>query len=438
MEPSLIGGIGLVALLVMLTLSVHIGVALAVVGVAGTAFIVGFDRAMALMAGAFYSNADNYAMIVLPLFVFMGLLAAKGGMTQALYNGLSLWLGKFRAGLGIATVLGCAIFGTVCGSSLVTASVVAKVSAPEMRRHGYLKRLAYGIPASAGMIGMLIPPSIFIVIYAVLTEQSVGKLLIAGFSVGTLCTIMYSLGLMVMSKVNPAQFGPAPAERVSWGQRLGALRLFWPFALTGLIVIGGIFGGVFTPNEAGSIATLVVLAIIITTQGKKRWEQVGHGLFESICNTGMIFLILGGAVMFSRFLTLSGIATSAMNLILSWQLSQLGLVAALIALFLFAGMFMDVVSAMVITIPFFYPALKATGVDPIWFGMVATLALETGVITPPVGLNVFAVKAIAESDVSLLDVFFGSLPFFFINMAALIIIVLFPQVSTALPNLMTF
>jgi tripartite ATP-independent transporter DctM subunit len=389
-----------------------------------------------MLASSFYSIGDRFVWIVIPLFVFMGVVAAKGGITKDLYNGLSLWCGRLKAGLGIATVFGCAGFGTVCGASLVVASVFGKVSAPEMRRHGYSKTLAYGICASAGMIGMLVPPSVFIVIYGVLTEQSVGALLISGLVVGLLVTVLYCLTLIVMSKVKPSMFGSTAPVKVSWRQKIGALKLFIPFAIIALIVIGGIFGGIFSPTEAASVAALAVLVVGFVTTGENRWKEMAKGIVETASVTGMIFLILGGAVVFSRFLTLTGLTRAIMDFILGLNLSPLGLVISLVVVFLFVGCLMDAVSALVISVPLFYPVVLASGIEPIWFAMVATLALEIGVITPPVGMNVYAVMGVAEEDVSLEDVFRGIAIFFLIDLVSLAIVIFIPELSTFLPALM--
>jgi len=374
---------------------------------------------------------------VVPLFVFMGLLSARGEISKNLYEGLSIWLGRAKAGLGIATVGACTAFGTICGSALVTAAVFGEVSAPEMRRHGYSKELAYGICASAGTIGMLIPPSVFIVIYAILTEESVGKLLVAGIAPGLTLAVVFSLGIWAMSRLRPSIVGATtPTTTVSWRQRIASLRLFWPIVLIAVIIIGGIFGGVFSPTEAGAVAALAVLIIVLVTGGKERWKQVREGVIETVSTTAMIFLILGGAVIFSRFLTLTGITTWVMESVIGLNLSPLALVALLAGVLLIMGCFLDGTSIMCITIPVIYPTIRAMGIEPMWFGMVAILAIHVGLITPPVGINVYAVKGVAEADVSLEEIFRGVLPFFIMSLVALAFIILVPWASTIFPSLM--
>ena len=231
-------------------------------------------------------------------------------------------------------------------------------------------------------------------------------------------------------------FGSATPISVSWRQKIGALKLFTPFAIIALIVIGGIFGGIFSPTEAASVAALAVLVVGFVTTGKNRWKEMAAGIVETASVTGMIFLILGGAVMFSRFLTLTGLTRAIMNFILGLNLSPLGLVISLVIVFLFVGCLMDAVSALVISVPLFYPVVLASGIEPIWFAMVATLALEIGVITPPVGMNVYAVMGVAEKDVSLEDVFRGIAIFFLIDLVSLAIVIFIPELSTFLPALM--
>ncbi|MEE9203355.1 MAG: TRAP transporter large permease, partial [Dehalococcoidia bacterium] len=405
--------------------------ALGVVGVLGMLVVIGLEAGVSLLATTSFHFATNPEFIVMPLFILMGLLAMKGGISEATYDALSKWIGKLRGGLGIATVGACTAFGTVSGSALVTASVFARVSCPEMRRHGYSKGLAYGIVSSAGAIGMLIPPSLLAVVYGLLTLESIGDLLIAGIAPGMLLAVVFTGGILAIAYLNPSA-APPVAFDITWGQRLASLKDFWPIGVAGLVVIGGIYSGFVTPTEAGAFGALAILLMAVFWGGM-RWPQLRTALNETVSITAMIFLILIAAKVFSRFMMLSGVAPKLVNTILDLGLSPLGLVIAMAILYLILGAFLDSISMLSITIPVIYPAVQAMGIDPMWFAMVVILAIHVGLITPPVGLNVYAVKAVAEPDVSLEDVFRGTTPFFFMMLLALAIIIAFPVLSTWLP-----
>ncbi len=311
--------IGLAILVVLIALGVHMGVSLAIAGAVGLVFASGPEQSMSLVTNSLYYVGEKWTYVAVPLFIFMGLLSS-GGISNNLYEGLNILMGRIRAGLGIATIAACTAFGTVCGSSLVTASVFAQVSAPQMRKYGYSKTLAYGLCASAGMIGILIPPSIFAVVYALLTQESVGRLLLAGIGPGLLMAVVFSIGVWLIGKFRPGEVGTPPPVTVTRRQRVGTARLFWPSAVVALILIGGIFGGVFTPTEAGAFASLAVLIIVVATAGKGRWKQVRKGMIDTASTSAMIFLILGGASIFSRFLVLSGLVSAVTQAILGLNL----------------------------------------------------------------------------------------------------------------------
>ncbi len=436
MEPFVIGIIGIALLVLLLACGVHIALALGAVGLFGSIFLVGFDASAWMGTKVVYGIVANRAFIVLPLFIFMGLMAGAAGMSRALYQSLALWVGRLRGGLGIATIGSCAGFGVCTGSSLVTAAVFAKVSAPEMRRQGYDKKAAYGICASGGAIGMLIPPSILLVIYGIISQLSVGKLLIAGLAPGIILTLTFSMGIVAMSSISPASYGRAYVTKATWRERFSSLKSMWSIVVVAAIVIGGLFSGIFNPTEAGAFGALAILIIAMFTTGSERWKTLSSGILESISITAMIFFILVGAGIFARFLALSGISTWMLGLVIDAGLSNITFVIAMAAVYLIMGCFLDSISMLSITLPVIIPVVGALGIDPIWFAMVTVLAIEVGLITPPVGLNVYATKGVAESDVSLEDVFRGVLPFFLMMLVSLAIIIAFPWLSTILPKLM--
>ncbi|MFC2066602.1 TRAP transporter large permease [Chloroflexota bacterium] len=425
-------------MLLALAAGVHIALALAAVGFIGTIFLIGFTKAAVLSTTLTFFSVASPVLVVVPLFVFMGVLAGAGGISRDLYTGLSMWVGRVRGALGIATVASCTAFGVVTGSSVVTSAVFSRISAPEMRRQGFDKRLAYGICAASGSIGMLIPPSILIVLYSILSEVSTGALLIAGIAPGLLLAIVFSAAILVVGYLKPSLVGGGGAApvKVTWRQRFASLRLLWPIIVVGFIIIGGIFTGVFSSNEAASWGAVVLMIITIATAGSKRWQIISRAVLDSVSISAMIFFILAGAAIFARLLMLSGMSPRVLGFVTSIGLSKLAFVVVMSLIYLAMGCFLDSISMLSITLPIIIPAVNAMGINPIYFAMVVILSIEAGLLTPPVGLNVYAAKSVADADVSLEDVFRGSIPFFLMMLVALAILIAFPRVSTILPDLM--
>lgn len=436
MDPILIGIIGIVVLLVLLFAGVHVAVTLGLVGLFGGAAIVGFKTAALIAVDTIYYKACAWSLVTLPLFILMGYLAAGGGVSTKLYDALSLWLRKFKSGLGIATVLGCTGFGAVTGSSIVTSSVFAKIAAPEMRRHGYDKKLAYGICASSGIIGMMIPPSILAIVYGTLTGLSIGRLLVAGIGPGLMLAVIFSIGIVLIGKLRPEQIKTTAITGVTWRQRFAALPPTWPIIVVGVVIFGGIFTGVFSPSEAAAAATFIILIVVLVTRHSRIKESIVPALRDTASNTAMIFLLLCSAQVFASFLILTGLSGKAVALIIDLQLPTLAFMGMFVLLYLILGMVIDSISMFAITIPIVVPAINALGIDPIWFAMVAITSSQVGTITPPMGFCVYASKAVAEPDVSLGDIFRGSMPFLIMDAVVLVILLLAPAISIALPSLM--
>ena len=433
MEPIWIGVLGLIVLGICIIAGVHISLALTLVGFLGVILLSNLDIATALLISTTFYRVYRAEFAVVPLFILVGLVAALGGISKDTYEALSLWFNRVRGGLAIATVAGCTAFGTVSGSSLVTASVFAKAAAPDMRQMGYEKRLVYGMVSAAGSIGMLIPPSVLIIIYSILTEESPGKLLIAGIAPGILLFFAFSIGIMVIGYINPAKVGRTRAG-VTWRQRFVSLRLMWPMALVATILIMGVFFGFFSVHEAAAFAVAVVCIVVLVS--RRTLSGIMTALVETASITAMVFFIFIGATMFSRFLMLSGVAPIVLNFIIGMDLSTLGFVIVMCFLYLILGCFLDSISCLAVTIPIIYPIVLAMGIDPIWYAMCVILAIEAGLVTPPVGLNVYAVKGVAEADVTLEDCFIGALPFFLMMVISVGILIAFPVLSTTLPALM--
>jgi tripartite ATP-independent transporter DctM subunit len=442
MDPYWVGVMAVIFLFLLLALGIHIGVALAIVGLIGSAVFTTFGQAIQMSVTSLYHKIATPALITLPLFVLMGYLASGGGISRNLYDSLSLWLGRIRGGLGIATTFGCTAFGTVCGSSMVTTAVFAKICAPEMRRYGYDKRVAYGICASAGSIGMLIPPSILAIVYAMLTGVSLGKVLMAGVAPGLLWAGFFSITIVLTGKLRPSMVPLSPVASVTWRKRMGSLILWWPIIVVAGVTFGGIYGGVFTPSEAAAVAAFVLIFVYVfirlaLKKGDKRregWKEMHSMLTDTATTSALIFFVMGCATIFSNFVVLSGLPTKISEGIAVWGLSKLGLVLLFTIIYLILGCFLDSISMLCITVPVFNPIIEASGINPIWYATIVITSIEIGLITPPFGLNLFAAKAVAEPDVTLEDIVSGIVPYLVAELLSLILLFAFPTLSTFLPS----
>jgi C4-dicarboxylate transporter DctM subunit len=436
-ESALVGYLGIALLLVLLCLGVHIGVALGVVGTLGVGLIVGWDGAFSMTAAAIYHQVAAYELLTVPLFVLMGYLGSGGGVSRDIYESLSVWLARLRGGLGIATVASCAAFGTICGSSLVTSVVFTKMCAPEMRRHGYERRLAYGICSSSAMIGMLIPPSILMVVYGVLAGESIGKLLIAGITPGLLLMVLFSLIIILIAWIKPSAIERSRhVQEITWGVRLKSLGKIWQVFIVAGIIFGGIFGGVFNPTEAAAVATVVLIVLNLMTRRRECADLFKQAFVDTASTSAMVFLILGGSAVFSHFLTLSGITQSLAEYIISLSLSKYSLIWVILIFYAILGCFLDSISMLCITIPLFTPIVSAAGIDGIYYAVLVVMAIEIGLLTPPVGLNVYGSFAVAESDITLEDIFVGVVPFFIASVLSVVLLMYIPRLVTFLPTLM--
>lgn len=437
MDPLTLGLAGLAVLVALLLLGVHIGVALGLVGMGGMAYLVGVDAAVSSAADTIYHKIASFDLITIPLFILMGYLASAGGISANVFKSLNQWVGRYKSGVGVSTVMSCTAFGAVTGSSLVTSSVFASICAPEMRKFGYDKKIAYGICASGGMIGMLIPPSILMVIYGVLAGESIGRLLIAGVTPGILLMIVFSLTIMLLGAFWPGLIKAQESGQVySWREKLLGLLGIWQVWLVALVIFGGIFGGIFNPTEAAAVASTLLFFILLFSKHKKSWPLFAQAFKDTASTSAMIFLVMGGAGVFSHFLVLTGITNSVAEVVAEMQLSTLTLICILAIIYGVLGCFLDSISMLCITIPIFNPIVEAAGIDPIWYAVIVIMAIESGLITPPVGLNVYGAYAVAEKDVSLEDIFLGVMPFFLTVWVAIALLIFFPVMSTWLPELM--
>jgi tripartite ATP-independent transporter DctM subunit len=427
-----IGLIGIGVLLLLMALRMPIGIAMLLVGIVGFAILNGLPAALAALGSWPYQYAAVYDFAVIPLFVLMGNLGSVSGMARSLYVAAYSWIGHVRGGLAHATILGCAGFAAVSGSSVASAVTMGKVCLPEMRRYNYAHRLATGVIAAGGTLGILIPPSTAFVIYGLLTEQSIGKLLLAGILPGLLLTAIFMVTVTIWMHFKP-HYGP-PGPRASWSERGWSLVGAGPMLFIVLVSIGGIYIGAFTPSEAAAVGAALAFLYAL-------WQRsLGNGnlskiLIETVNTTALVFLILIGALVFGPFLALSGLPEQIAQSLAGLDVPRVVILIMILAVYIILGTWMEGFSMMVLTLPIVFPIIKALGYDPIWFGVVMVIVLEMGLIDPPVGINVFIVKGLVP-DVPMSEIFAGIVPFWFAMMLCIAILIVFPEIATFIPDRM--
>lgn len=430
MSDPIIGLLGFVCSLILIAFRVPIAVALTVTGIIGFGIINSFDHIGFVVASAPFEAIHPYTLSVIPLFLLMGVVAAHSGLSRDLYAAANALVGQFRGGLAIASIGACAGFGAICGSSLATVATMGRVAMPEMRRKGYDDRLSSATIAAAGTLGVLIPPSILLVIYGLLTEQSIGKLFSAAILPGLLATLLYALAVVVQVRLKPDLAGEP--ERQPMADRLRALRGASPSVMLFLTVIGGIQFGVFSPTEAAAVGALGAIIIALVRRSLTT-EVISKVLQETIELTGMIFFIMVGAGFFNYFLETAGLPQLFVSLIGDAGLTPLSVLIAVMAFYIVLGCFMDALSMILLTVPFVYPVLTSLGFDPIWLGILIVTVAELGLITPPVGMNLFIIQGVV-SNLSSRTVMSGVLPFLIADLVRLVILISLPQIALWLPS----
>ena len=430
MSPLYLGIFGCLFLVVLLFTSMPVAFAMIATGLAGFALIVTPQAAFSMVVADLYDTFSSYSLTVIPLFVFMGQVAFHAGISRRLFKTAYTWIGHLPGGLAMATVGACTGFGAICGSGPATAATMASVALPEMRRYGYSEELATGAVAAGGSLGMLIPPSVVFIVYGIMTEQSIGSLFLAGIVPGVLIALLFCVSIYLRCRANKTM-GPA-GPRMSWLQRLKSLTGVVETLLLFVAVIGGMFIGLFTPIEAaaiGAAGSLVIAAI----KGQLGWQRMRRILLETVRTSVMVFFIVAGAVVFGRFLAVSQIPFVIARWLTSLPFPGWIVMFLIIAFFLAAGCFIDALALILLTIPIFYPVVLELGFNPIWFGVMVVVVTQMGVITPPVGMNVYVVSGIARA-VPLQSIFKGSLPFLLMLLLAAVILVFFPGLSLLLPG----
>ncbi|MAF49703.1 MAG: TRAP transporter large permease [Rhodospirillales bacterium] len=430
MDPILVAALGIAFMFVLIGLHIPIGISMALAGLVGFGALAGFGPAVSLFATEPAGVIANLDLAVIPLFLLMGSLAGVSGLSSDIYRMAYAFIGHRRGGLALATIGGCAGFGAVCGSSIATAATMGRVALPEMIERGYAPTLASGSVAAGGTLGMLIPPSVIMVIYAFLAEQFVITLFIAALIPGLIAVTLHFAAIAIYVRVWP-NAGPA-GDRMAWAGRLRVLAQSWAVLFLMVAVIGGIYGGVFTVTEAASLG--VGLAFIFTVaRGRLTPQTLLQVVRETASNSAMIYVIISGASIFTYFITATKMPDALVTAITAMELHPLMVVLVLMIVYLILGSIFDTIAAMVITMPFVFPLIVSMGYSPIWWGVVLVMVIEIGMITPPIGLNVFVIFGVAKT-IPLGTIFRGILPFLYADLVRLAIIILVPTLTLWLPK----
>jgi len=433
MSDGGIGFIGLAALMVLILLRVPIGGALLGVSFTGIWALIGLNPALGSLRVIPYAFAANWQLSSVPMFLFMGFLCYHAGITKGLFEAARMWLSRLPGGLAIASVFGAAGFAAVTGSSVACAAAMGRIAVPEMMRQRYDAALATGTVAAAGTIGALIPPSILFIIFGVIAQQPIGDLFLGGAAAGLLTAAAYVAAILVWCRLRPS-VAPVVEERYSLGERFKALAGILPVFVLGLAVFGGLFGGIFTPTEAGAVGAAIALLIALF-RGQLTWAVFRDSVTESFTTSAALFLIAIGANLLSRFVALSGAGDMLADFVVGFAANPYLLLVGITLVYLALGMFIDPIGAMLITLPILLPLADAANFDLIWFGVFIAKLLEIGMITPPVGLNVFVIKSVIDPRISLTTIFKGVLVFIAVDVVVLVLLAAFPEIVLFLPRL---
>lgn len=432
MEPHYIGLIGLAAMLIMILMHVPIGVAMGIAGVATFGMIRGnFAPALTLFGTETISKVGSTELAVIPLFLLMGSFATVGGLSSDLYRIAYSLIGHIRGGLAVATIGGCAGFGAICGSSVATTTTMTRIALPEMKKRNYAERLSTGSIAAGGTLGMLIPPSIILVLYGVLTEQFVKTLFVAALIPGVLAISLHVITILILVRRNPSL--AEPGDRQPWADSWEALRDGWTAVVLMVTVTGGIYAGVFSVNESAAVGAFLAFVIALL-RGRLSLRSFWSALQETAATTSMIYLLTIGASIFTYAVTISGLPEIMVNGIRDSGMSGTWVVIMLMVMYLILGSIFETISSMVITIPFVFPLILSYGYDPIWWGIMTVMVIEIGMISPPIGMNVFVMKAMLPKT-KLSTIYAGVMPFIAADMIRLALLIAFPALAMWLVDL---
>lgn len=432
MTPSTIAIISVVVLLFLFLLQMPVAYVMGIIGLLGFMWIVSVPAGLSIVAKGFWTMFSSYDLTVVPMFVFMGTIAFYAGMGGRLFDTTYRFLGQFRGGLALATIFACAGFGAMCGSTNAEAAAMGKVTLPEMKRYHYDDSLATGCVASAGSLAILIPPSALLIIFGILTEQSIGRLFAAGILPGILLTLLFALTIYIVCRFRP-ELAP-PGAKFTWKERVASLTGVIEMLLLFSLVMGGLFVGWFTPTEAGAVGAAGALLIALARK-KLSWKAFLNSLADTTRITAMVFLIVTGAIIYSYFMAVTRVPFDLSAWVGGLGLPPTVVMAMIIFGYLIGGCFMDSLAMVTLTVPILFPLVLSLGYDGIWFGIIIVLVAEMGVITPPVGINVYVIKGVAP-DVPLETIFRGIFPFLGAILVCIAILIAFPQIALFLPNLL--
>jgi tripartite ATP-independent transporter DctM subunit len=423
---------GFIALLILAFIGVPLALAMLLVGAVGFAAVRGWSASYEVVGQTIVDTGMSYGFSVVPLFILMGTFVHRSRISEELFETAFAWLGHHRGGLAMATIAASGGFSAVSGSSIATAATIAKVAFPPMRRYGYAEGLAAGSIAAGGTLGILIPPSIVMAIYGLIADQDIGKLFIAGIIPGVLTVALYLVTVATVTYLVPEQ-GPR-GPRASWNERLRSLAKTWRMLSLFLLVLGGIYFGVFTPTEAAGIGAAGALALALLS-GRMTWRMLFDSLVESGRTSAMLFAVVFGGLVFAQFTNIAGMPSALHDWVLGLGLAPMLVIVLIVGIYLVLGCVMDAIAMILLTVPVFYPLVAALGYDLIWFGVLVVVVAEVGMITPPIGMNVFVLKSILP-EVSLVTIFRGVAPFWVADLLRIGLFVLFPGIALLLPSLM--
>jgi C4-dicarboxylate transporter, DctM subunit len=432
MEPTTIGLIGLALLVIVLFSRMPVGFVMALVGVVGFSYAVTWGAGLRMLGKDFFGIFGSYSLTVVPLFILMGQVTFHAGISRRLFHTAYTFFGHLPGGLAMATVAACAGFAAICGSTNAAAALMGTVALPEMKRYNYSMVLGTGTVAAGGSLGILIPPSVIFIVYGILTEQSIGKLFVAGVLPGILLSLFFVGAIFIWAEIRPSVAPRGPKTTV--GEKFASLKGVIETLLLFALVMGGLFLGFFTPTEAGAIGAGGAIILGLVT-GRLGWKGLMQALVESTRISCMVMVIVAGATMFGHFLAITRIPYALATWVSELPLPHGAIMAFVIFLYLVGGCFIDALALILLTIPIFYPVVISMGFDPIWFGVIIVLVTQMGVITPPVGVNVYVVSGVAP-DVPLEAIFKGALPFLFALILLSLLLIPFPQIALFLPGMM--
>lgn len=429
LSPDAVAVIGFLVLFGLMLLRVPVGMAMGLVGVTGYAYIAGPGPALKLIGQSSMRTVTDYTFGVIPMFMLMGAFVSVSGVSKELFRAANAFIGHMRGGLGVATVLACGGFAAICGSSVATAATFSSVAYPEMRRFGYPQSFSTGVIAAGGTLGAMLPPSTVLAVYAILTQQDIGKLFMAGIVPGLLAMLLYVLTIMIIVRVRPDWL--PRGEQKSWGDRLRGLKDVWAPLVLFMFVIGGLYGGFFTPTEAGGVGATGAFLLGVL-RGKLDKAGVREALLSATRTAAAVFTVLIGALLFGYFLTITQVPQKLTEMLTGLGVGRYGVLAMIMVMYLVLGCLMDAMAMIILTVPIIYPVIVQLGFDPIWFGVIIVMTVELGLIHPPVGMNVFVIKSVVK-DVSFTTIFKGVIPFVITDLLRLVVLISFPIIALWLP-----